>query len=450
LRLVHGAEEGRRLLARQRRPLEEVELTPAVRQEIRRVFGAELDAQAVVERILADVRQEGDAAVLRYNEDIDGVRTTLTARPLKVSPEEIEDAYAQVDEGIVQALRFAAGRIQAYHQGQLRNSLAGFDEGGLGQLVRPLQRVGIYVPGTRAVYPSSVLMTAIPARVAGVREVYMATPAAADGTVSPLKLVAADIAAVDGIFRAGGAQGIAALAFGTETIPSVNKICGPGNIFVTLAKKAVHGLVGIDGIFGPTETVVVADDGADPGLCAADLLAQAEHDALASPILITTSSALTQAVMGELEQQLASLDRADIARTALEGRGLAIVVGTLEEALALANQYAPEHLCLEVRDGTRYLEQVTNAGSVFVGALSAEAIGDYTAGPSHVMPTSGSARFASPLGVQDFLKVTSVVSLDEASLAELGPAAAAIARAEGLTAHAQAIERRLGHRQEDR
>ena len=443
MRIVYGSEEGRRLLARLRRPLGEAELPAAVRREIRRVFGADLSAQAVVDRILADVRKEGDAAVLRYNEDIDGVHTAPTARPLRVSPKEIEDAYVQVDEGVVEALRFAAAHIRAYHQRQLRHSLAAFDEGGLGQLVRPLERVGIYVPGTTAVYPSSVLMTAIPARVAGVREVHMATPVAADGTVSPLKLVAADIAAVDAIFRAGGVQGIAALAFGTETIPRVDKICGPGNIFVTLAKKAVLGLVGIDGIFGPTETVVVADDGADPALCAADLLAQAEHDALASPILITTSDPLAQAVMRELEQQLASLDRADIARTALEGQGLTIVVETLEEALALASEYAPEHLSLAVSDGERYLGQVANAGSVFIGGLSAEAVGDYTAGPSHVMPTSGSARFSSPLGVHDFLKVTSVVSLDETSLAELGPAAAAIARAEGFTAHAQAIERRL-------
>ncbi|GAG32045.1 unnamed protein product, partial [marine sediment metagenome] len=244
-------------------------------------------------------------------------------------------------------------------QKQLDHSLAGFDESGLGQVVRPLKRVGMYVPGTTAVYPSSVLMTAIPARVAGVAEVYMATPAAGDGSVSPLKLAAADIAGVDSIFRAGGAQAIAALAFGSESIPRVDKICGPGNIFVALAKKAVHGLVGIDGIFGPTETLVVADDGADPALCAADLLAQAEHDALASPILITTSDALAQAVMRELEQELRSLERRDIAAAALEGQGLAIVVETLEEALALANEYAPEHLSLAVSDGERYLGQVT-------------------------------------------------------------------------------------------
>jgi histidinol dehydrogenase len=442
LKLVQGSEEGRRLLARLRRPLGEAELPAAVRREIRRVFGADLDAQAVVGRILADVREGGDAAIRRYNEEIDGVRPGA-GLSLKVARQEIEDAYAQVDEEVVRALRFAADRIRAYHQKQLDHSLAGFDEGGLGQVVRPLKRVGMYVPGTAAVYPSSVLMAAIPARVAGVGEVYMATPTAVDGSVSPLKLVAADIAGVDGIFRAGGAQAIAALAFGSETIPRVDKICGPGNIFVALAKKTVHGLVGIDGIFGPTETLILADDGADAALCAADLLAQAEHDALATPILITTSEALAQAVMREIEQQLESLERRDIAAAALEGQGLAIVVETLAEALTLANEYAPEHLSLAVSDGERYLGQVANAGSVFIGGLSAEAVGDYTAGPSHVMPTGGSARFSSPLGVYDFLKVTSVISLDAAALAELGPAAAVIARAEGFTAHARAIERRL-------
>ena len=445
MRLVHGSEEGRRLLGRLRRPLGEAELPAAVRRKIGRVFWADLrtqTAQAVVDRILADVREDGDAAIVRYNEQIDGVRPGASV-PLKVSPQEIEDAYAQVDEEVVQALRFAADRIRVYHQKQLEHCLSDFDEAGLGQLVRPLKRVGMYVPGTTAVYPSSVLMAAIPARVARVAELYMATPAASDGSVSPLKLVAADIAGVDGIFRAGGAQAIAALAFGTETVPGVDKICGPGNIFVALAKKTVHGLVGIDGMFGPTETLVVADDGADPALCAADLLAQAEHDALASPVLITTSDALAQAVMGELDQQLQSLERRDIASAALEGQGVAIVVETLGEALALANEYAPEHLSLAVNDGERYLSEVANAGSVFIGGLSAEAVGDYTAGPSHVMPTGGSARFSSPLGVYDFLKVTSVVSLDQAALAELGPAAMVIARAEGFTAHARAIERRL-------
>jgi len=430
-------------LARRRGALTDAELPPAVRQGIRRVFGAELDAQAVVERILADVRDGGDAAVRHYNEAIDGVPPSV---PLVVSREEIAAASQSLAAEVTEALRFAADRIRTFHEAQLCHAAAGFEEGPFGQRVRPLERVGVYVPGTLAVYPSSVLMTAIPARVAGVRELYMATPAATDGSVSPLKLAAADIAGVDGVFRAGGAQGIAALAFGTESIPRVDKICGPGNIFVTLAKKAVHGLVGIDGFFGPTETVVVADAHADPALCAADLLAQAEHDALASPILITDSEALAEATLAEVESQLATLERADIARSALEAQGLAVIVASLEEALALANEYAPEHLCLEVRDAPRWAEQVVNAGSVFVGGPSAEAIGDYTAGPSHVMPTGGSARFASSLGVHDFLKVTSIVSLDGRALAELGPAAATIARAEGFTAHARAIERRLEKR----
>ena len=437
---MRGVEEGRRLLARQRGALADAELPVAVRHEIRRVFGADLDAQAVVERILADVRDGGDAAVRRYNEAIDGVPPSV---PLVVSREEIAAAGGKVGVEVMVALRFAADRIRAFHEAQLRHAAASFDEGPFGQRVRPLERVGIYVPGTLAVYPSSVLMTAIPARVAGVRELYMATPAAADGSVSPLKLAAADIAGVDGVFRAGGAQGIAALAFGTESIPRVDKVCGPGNIFVTLAKKAVHGLVGIDGFFGPTETVVVADAHASPALCAADLLAQAEHDALSSPILITDSEALAHATLAQVESQLATLERVDIARAALEAHGLAVIVASLEEALALANEYAPEHLCLEVRDAGRWVERVANAGSVFVGGLSAEAIGDYTAGPSHVMPTGGSARFASSLGVHDFLKVTSIVSLDDGALAELGPPAAGFARAEGLSAHARAIERRL-------
>jgi histidinol dehydrogenase len=440
---VRGVEEGRRLLVGRRGANADVQLPEPVRRKIRRVFGVELDAQAVVERILADVRDGGDAAVRRYNEAIDRVPPST---PLVVPRDQIELACREVEMDVVAALRFAADRIRAFHEAQLRHAAASFEEGPFGQRVQALERVGVYVPGTLAVYPSSVLMSAIPARVAGVREVYMVTPAAVDGSVSPLKLAAAKIAGVDGVFRAGGAQGIAALAFGTESVPRVDKVCGPGNIFVTLAKKAVHGLVGIDGFFGPTETVVLADAGADAALCAADLLAQAEHDALASPILVTDSEALAQAVLAEVESQLETLERADIARSALEANGLAVIVDSLEEALALANEYAPEHLCLEVRDASRWAGRVVNAGSVFVGSLSAEAIGDYTAGPSHVMPTGGSARFASSLGVHDFLKVTSVVSLDAAALAELGPAAAAIARAEGLTAHARAIERRLEKR----
>ncbi|MFQ5878601.1 MAG: histidinol dehydrogenase [Dehalococcoidia bacterium] len=416
-----------------------MELPPRLRQEVRRVFGQELTAEAVVTRITQDVREEGDAAVLRYNQDVDD----SLALALAVPPQEVKAAYQQVDAALVAALRYAAGRIRSFHESQIRHSLASFQANGLGQVVRPLRRVGIYVPGTRVVYPSSVLMTAIPARVAGVGEVVVVTPGGPDGLVSPLKLVACDIAGVHRVFQAGGAQAIAALAYGTETIPRVDKICGPGNSFVTLAKRKVYGAVGIDALYGPSETVVVADDAADPALCAADLLAQAEHDELATPILITTSEALAQAVTSQVEDRLTSLPRADAARAAWEGQGGAVIVDTVAEALALANDFAPEHLCLMVQDAPSWLPRVENAGVVLVGPYSVESVADYTAGPSHVMPTLGNARFASPLGVHDFLKATSVVSLERDAFTELGPPAIAIARAEGLEAHAQAIAARL-------
>jgi histidinol dehydrogenase len=271
----------------------------------------------------------------------------------------------------------------------------------------------------------------------------MIGPAGSDGRVSPLKLVAADIAGVDRVFRGSGAQAIAALAFGTESIPRVDKVCGPGNLFVTLAKQQVYGWVGIDAVYGPTETIVVADDSANPALCAADLLAQAEHDELATAILITPSPALARAVAQQVERQLADLERAAIARSSLEGRGGAVVAKDIEEAITLANEFAPEHLCLVVRDASEWAKRVCNAGGLFVGESSPEAMGDFTAGPSHVMPTAGSARFSSPLNVLDFLKITNVVAVGEESLREWGPAAAAIARVEGLTAHARAIEMRL-------
>jgi histidinol dehydrogenase len=280
--------------------------------------------------------------------------------------------------------------------------------------------------------------------VAGVDQVCMTSPASADGQVSPLKLVAADIAGVDRVFRASGAQAVAALAYGTETVPRVDKVCGPGNIFVTLAKKLVYGDVGVDSLYGPTETVVVADDAADPASCAADLLAQAEHDELATPLLLTPSERMARAVAEEVERQLDGLERADIARSALEARGGIVVTADLEEALELANEFGPEHLCLLVRDAASWASRVRHAGGLFLGETSPEAVGDYTAGPSHVMPAGGSARFSSPLSVFDFLKFTSVVDIDATALGRLGPPAAAIARAEGLTAHARAIERRLG------
>jgi histidinol dehydrogenase len=443
--------------------MDEPDLPPAVRETVRRVFGAELDAHAVVDRILRDVRQEGDAAVRRYNQQIDGVTYD---GPLEVSRAEVEASYSQVDSSLADALRLAAGRIRDYHALQMKHAARSFEENGLGQLVRPIERVGLYIPGNKVIYPSTLLMTALPARAAGVAELVMVTPAREDGSVAPVKLVAADIAGVGRIFRAGGVQGIAALAYGTGSVPRVDKICGPGNIFVTIAKQRLFGQVGIDGIFGPSETLVIADAGADPRLVAADMLAGAEHDELATAILLTNSEKLATEVSAIVDQALSEgtssqsnesplareagegkgvrpFPRADAARTSLDSRGGAVVVASIEEAVELGSDFAAEHLCLHVKDPERWLDKIRNAGCVFAGEHSVESVGDYTAGPSHVMPTGGSARFSSALGVHDFLKVTSLVRLDAKTVAEIGPAGAAIAYAEGLAGHAHAIESRL-------
>ncbi len=438
MRLAMGAEEARQTILK-RQPAQDIELPERIRETVRRVFGEELGAAEVVERILSDVRRDGDAAVLRYNQEIDGYKT----QALEVSHAAIRQAYEKVDPSLVEALRFAAGRIRSFHEAQLENGSKSFIQDGVGQMVHSLERVGLYVPGTQVIYPSSVLMTAIPARVAGVKEVIVITPGMPDGKVSPLKLVACDIAGVDRVFMAGGAQAIAALAYGTESIPRVDKICGPGNIFVTLAKAKVYGTVGIDALYGPSETIVIADEAADPDMCAADVLAQAEHDELATPIFLTDSENLAHRVAAKVDERLASLARGDVARTAWERQGGIGVVGSVEEAIALTNEFAPEHVCLLLRDAQKYLEQVRNAGVVLVGDYSVESIGDYTAGPSHVMPTMGNARFASPLGVQDFLKATAVISLEKSMLEKLAPSAMSIARAEGLTGHAESIEARF-------
>ncbi|MCH7953349.1 MAG: histidinol dehydrogenase [Chloroflexi bacterium] len=447
MRIVEGADEARNTLLR-RVPLEEPELPAAVRETNRRVFGAELGAAEVVDRILRDVRTEGDVAIRRYNEALDGVSAPDV--PLEVSADEIKAAYTEVEDGLVEALRFAAGRIQAFHELQLQHAATSFLSDGVGQAVRPIARVGLYVPGNKVIYPSTLLMLAIPARVAGVAALIVVTPARPDGSVAPLKLVAADIAGVDRVFRAGGVQGIGALAYGTESVPAVDKICGPGNIFVTIAKKKLFGEVGIDGVFGPSETLVIADKDADPSLVAADLLAGAEHDELATAVLITDSRDLAERVAETVDRQIASLDRAEVARTSLDARGGAVVTSTLDEALDLASDFAAEHACLHLRDAARYTDRIRNAGCIFTGASSAESIGDYTAGPSHVMPTGGSARFSSPIGVHDFLKVTSTVNLTAEIARDVGPAGAQIARAEGLGGHARAIEARLTSEKDER
>jgi histidinol dehydrogenase len=422
-----------------RSPYELYQASPAVQRRIKDIFAEELTPEQAVERIIADVRTRGDAALFDYGRKIDQAELSH----LEVDEGQMAKAYSQVDGELLSALRLAADRLVSFHLAHKRRDSLDFAEGALGNLISPIERVGIYVPGGTACYPSTVLMTAIPARVAGVEEIVLTTPARGGGAISPATLVAADIAQVNRVFKVGGAQAIAALAFGTQSVPKVDKVCGPGNIFVVLAKKMVYGAVDIDGLQGPSETVLLADDSADPALCAADLLAQAEHDALACAIMITTSRQLAERVDGEVTRQLGELERQDIAAQSLESRGGIIIVADMAQAIDLVNSYAPEHLCLVVHHAWSYIGRIRNAGAIFVGQSSPEALGDYIAGPSHVIPTGGTARFGSPLGVDDFLKVTSLVALNDESLTALGPAAAAMARAEGLTAHARAIEARL-------
>ena len=436
MKIVRGFDAAKNTLLK-RTPLESIEVSPEVKTRIKQAFGEELTPDAVVERIIYDVRTKGDAALFDYTRRIDGVELTK----LEVTREELSAACEQVDKELLSALTFAAERIRSFHLAQKRSGWVDFAEGGLGQIIRPLQRVGIYAPGSCA--PSTVLMSAIPARVAGVGEIIIVTPPGTGGAIPATNLVAAQLAQVDRIFMVGGAQAIAALAYGTKTVPKVDKICGPGNVFVTLAKKKVYGEVGIDALQGPTETVILADEGANPEFCAADLLAQAEHDAMATAILITTSPELAEKVNEAVERQLTKLERRGIAAQSLEGRGGIAVVESLDEAIELANHYAPEHLCLMVKDAWSLVGKIRNAGGIFLGEGSPEAFGDYVAGPSHIMPTGGSARFSSPLSVADFLKITSLVALDDKTASEVGRAAATIARAEGLTAHAQAVEARL-------
>lgn len=438
MRIIRNAEEGRKTLLA-RRPLDTDELPMEMRETIFRAFGQELSPEEVVRRVIRDVREDGDNAVRYYNTKFDNAQTG----GLRVTPDEVRAAYDAVPSEVVEALKFAAGRIRQYHEQQLRGALFTFNQGGLGQVVRPIERVAIYGPGTRAPLPSTVLMCAIPARVAGCDEVYVASPVLPDGTVPAVKLVAADIAGVDGVFKCGGAQGVAALAYGTESVTKVDKICGPGGLFVTIAKKQVFGDVGIDAIYGPTETMVIADESADPEMVASDLIAQAEHDPLASPILLTPSHYLADEVNAAIARQLRTIERAKIAAAALDGRGGCILVNDIDHAIALANEYAPEHLCLIVENPAAYAAKVRNAGGLFLGEASPEAIGDYTAGPSHTMPTGGSARWSSPLTVHDFLKITSVVHLPEGDTEELARMAGILARAEGLEGHAHAAERRM-------
>ena len=398
---------------------------------------ATAEPQQVVARIVDEVRRKGDEALFRYTRELDRVQLDS----LEVSKQELAAAYRAADKKLVAALELAAQRITSFHRECLPKIGAISAGRGLERQVRPLDKVGIYVPGGIASYPSTVLMTAIPARVAGVKEIIMVSPPGGEGTIPGDTLAAASIAQVSRIFKIGGAQAIAALAFGTESVPKVDKICGPGNIFVVLAKKLVYGSVAIDGLQGPSEIIIVADETASPSLCAVDLLAQAEHDPLARVVLITTSAALAEKVDQEILSRLDKLERSFIAAAAMDN-GVIAIVDDLDQAVELVNLYAPEHLSLMVSNASALVRKIYHAGGIFVGSSSSVILGDYVAGPSHVLPTEGSARFSSPLGVEDFLKVTSVVSLDDSTAEELSQAAITIARAEGLSAHAQALEAR--------
>lgn len=404
-----------------------------------------LSTDQIVRRIITDVRDKGDKAVLSYTEKLDRVRLSS----LEVTQNEVSAAYQNLDKKLIEALELAANRIHAFHSVCKQRLESSFLSHGLGRQVSPLHRVGIYVPGGTAAYPSTVLMTAVPARVAGVNEIIVATPPQEDGTIWAPTLAAADIAKVNRVFKIGGAQAIAALAFGTETVPKVDKICGPGNAFVVAAKRMVYGIVGIESLPGPSEVVIVADDTANASFCAADLIAQAEHDPLASAILITTSSELARKVDSEVELQLGKLERRTTAAQAIDSNGMIILVDSPDDAIELVNLYAPEHVSLMLRNASAYVGKIRNAGCIFVGGSSPVALGDYVAGPSHVLPTGGSARFSSPLNVEDFLKVANIVALNETDARELGQAAITIAEAEGLKGHAQAIRARLRTTEEE-
>jgi histidinol dehydrogenase len=400
------------------------------------------EVAVVVKEVVERVRKEGDPALLEYTEKFD--RVALALKDIKVTPQEIKDAYAHVDQKKVDALKLAAANIRSFHEKQKISSWVNQEADGviLGQLARPIGRAGVYVPGGKACYPSSVLMNVIPAKVAGVEHLIMCSPVPG-GTLNPYILVAADIAGVSDIYKVGGAQAIAAMAYGTATIPKVDKIVGPGNIYVATAKRYVFGQVDIDMIAGPSEILVIADDSADPSFVAADLLSQAEHDELASSILITTSRALADRVNAEVERQLANLSRKEIARKALDHFGAIVLVKTLQEAADASNSIAPEHLELAVEKPFDLLALIKNAGAIFLGHYTPESVGDYIAGPNHVLPTGGTARFFSPLSADSFMKKSSLIFYTKEGLDKVAEAVMQIADVEGLEAHGNTIRIRM-------
>ena len=420
---------------------DQVELNPRIREANKQLFGEDLTAAQIVDRIVGEVRRDGDAAVIKYTKLID--RTEFTPEEFLVTEAEYEAAYEEADPEVVASLKKAAENVRQYHQEQKPNSWMTYRDYGsiLGQSVIPLDRVGIFVPGGTAAYPSSVIMNAMPAVVAGVREIIMMVPPK-NGKINPYVLVAAKEAGVSKIFKIGGAQAIAAMAFGTETIPRVDKITGPGNIFVTLAKKAVYGHCDIDMLAGPSEILIVADKTADPAYTAADMLSQAEHDMLASSIVITDSAELAGKVAEEAEKQLKKLPREEITRASLDRNGLIIVTEDIMQAVELANVSAPEHMEILTEQPFQLLPYVRHAGAVFLGAYSPEPLGDYFAGPNHVLPTGGTARYYSVLNVETFMKRTSIISYTQAQLDAVSDDVIRLAEAEGLQAHANAVRLR--------
>ena len=401
----------------------------------------ELDVSDIVTNIIADVRKNGDEALLAYAKKFD--KADLTS--LEVTQEEIDEAFQSVEPEFVQILRDAAVNIRAFHEKQVRQGFEIRQEDGvvIGQKITPVEKAGLYVPGGTAAYPSTVLMDSIPAKIAGCKEICIATPPSSNGKINPVILAAAKIAGVDRIFKMGGAQAIAALAYGTETVPKVDKIVGPGNAFVAEAKRQVFGKVSIDMIAGPSEILVIADGKSNPAYVAADLLSQAEHDKMASAVLVTDSMILAQQVQAEIEKQLSVLPREEIARVSIENNGKIIVATNFEDVLAVANEIAPEHLELCVDNPFDYLDKIQNAGSIFMGRYCPEALGDYFAGPNHTLPTSGTARFSSPLSVDDFIKKTQFTYYTPEALEKVGRKVAYFANKEGLDAHARSATIRL-------
>ena len=415
--------------------------------EIQRICNRTHDDQVVhkeatVREVLQAIKRNGDSALLRYTSDFDHL--TLTSRELKVSASELDVAYQQVSTELLEAIRLARQQIEDFHTQRKPSSWVQFGDHDivLGKRYTPVDRAGLYVPGGRASYPSTVLMNAVPAKVAGVPRIVMVTPPGPDKAVNAAVLVAAQEAGIEDIYRVGGAQAIAALAYGTETIPKVDVISGPGNIYVTLAKKQVYGTVGIDSLAGPSEVLVIADGHANPSHVAVDLLAQAEHDPLAASILITTDETLAQKVVLEVNRQLEHHPRKTLTEKSIAHYGLIVVTETLEQAAELSNQFAPEHLELEVEDPWALVEHIRHAGAIFLGSNTPEAVGDYLAGPNHTLPTSGAARYASALGVETFMKHSSLIQYSAEALSQVGDAIQVLADAEGLPSHRDSVKMR--------